>query len=113
MTLPEYIHRYEARAERFSLLPTFQIHFESEQGFFCWAKFGPVFEVDHVCTNNARYFYDVANEMAKVRGCVTLRTQTFHNPASFMRLLKCTPNLTLSGVRPNGRMYWTMEKKVK
>jgi hypothetical protein len=111
--MEEWIKKYESKAEKYIHLPGYQVYFEPDKGFFLYAQFGPVFEVDHVCTNDVKHMYKTANDMAKARGCTLLRTQTFHSPAPFMRLLKCTPNLTLSGIRPNGRMYWCMEKKVK
>ena len=113
MTLPEWITRYTARAEPFLPPAGYLTYYEPTQGFFLWRVFGNVFDIDAVCTNDWKKMYEVMNEMAKVRGCKILRTVTFHKPASFMRMLKTTPNLSLSGIRSNGKMYWCMEKLVK
>jgi hypothetical protein len=51
-------------------------------------------------------------KMAKARGCKILRTATYRNPSAYMRLTKATPNLALSGIRANGKMYWIFEKVV-
>lgn len=112
MQLNDWIKKYEKKAEKFKVLPGFSIYYEPDKGFFCWKVIGNVFEVDHTCTNDVQHFYKVANDMAKEQGCILMRTQTFHNPSAYMRLSKARLNLELSGVRPNGKMYWVFEKEV-
>jgi hypothetical protein len=112
MQLSEWIAKYEKKAEKFELLPGFQIYYEPDKGFFCWHKFGDVFEIDHTCTENVTWAHDKCVEMAKARGCKMLRTATSRDPSGYMRLTKSTPNIALSGIRPNGTFYWIMEKKV-
>lgn len=112
MTLQEWKSKYEKEAEEFILLPGFTIYYEPDKGFFCWKKTGDYFEIDHTCTNNIRYIFNVMNDIAKNIGCKIIITSTKHDPAAFMRLLKCTPNIELSGIRPNGHMYWVMERRV-
>jgi len=112
MKIEEWIAKYEKEAEKFELLPGFSIYFESDKGFFCWGTRQGVFEVDHCCTTDAKYMNDKANDMAKEMHCHTLRTATSRKPATYMRFMKCTPNLSLSGIRPNKKMYWVFERKV-
>jgi hypothetical protein len=52
-------------------------------------------------------------KMAKERGCKILRTATYRNPVAYMRLTKATPNIALSGIRPNGKFYWIFDKNVQ
>lgn len=112
MTLNDWIAKYEQKAEKFVLLPGFSIHFEPDKGFFCWRVWQNVFEIDHTCTDDHAWAYNMVMQMAKERGCRLLRTATFRNPAAYMRLFKGTPNLALSGLRPNGKFYWIFEKEV-
>lgn len=112
MTLQQWINKYERKAESYVVIPGFSLYFEPNKGFFLYAKIGDAFEIDATCTNDIHHFADVANKMAKQRGCRFIRTQTFHDPAAYMRLTKADINISLSGVRSNGRMYWVFEKKV-
>jgi hypothetical protein len=112
MTLDDWKTKYEQEAEEFILLPGFSIYYEPDNGFFCWHVWRDVFEVDHTCTNDIMYFFDVANAMAKERGCTIMRTATKRNPAAYMKLTKATPNISLSGIRPNGNFYWIFERAV-
>lgn len=113
MTLEQWITKYEKKAEKYDLLLGFSIYFEPDKGFFQWHVWNDVFEVNHSCTNDAQYMLKVANDMAKKRGCKIIRTAVKRNPASYMRLMKCTPNIPLSRVRPNGIFYWVFDKEVK
>jgi hypothetical protein len=112
MTFDEWKAKYEQKAEKLIVIPGFQCYFEPDKGFFYWHQFGDVFEIDHTCTDDFRHMVQVANNMAKERGCKIMRTATFRNPAVYMRFMKATPNLSLSGIRPNGKMYWIFEKVV-
>lgn len=112
MTLDEWIKKYEQKSEEFHLLPGFVIYFEPDKGFFCWHVWRDVFEVDHTCTNDVMHMFDVANTMAKKRGCSLMRTATKRDPAAYMRLTKAKINVPLSGIRPNGEFYWVFEKGV-
>jgi hypothetical protein len=128
-TLDEWITKYEQEAEELIILPGFQCHYEPDKGFFYWKvspntikiqlayscmyiNFGNVFEVDHTCTNDIAHMFQVANDMAKQRGCTVMLTATKRDPASYMRLTRAKINLTYSGIRPNGNMYWCFEKEV-
>jgi len=113
MTLTEWITLYESRAEPFIPLPNFLTYFSPDKGFFLWKVTGDAFEIDHTCTSDAHHMNKIANEMAKIRGCRLIRTATFRDPAAYMRFMKCVPNLSLSGIRPNGKFYWVMERLVK
>lgn len=112
MTLDEWIKKYEQEAEEFIKLPGFLTYYEPDKGFFCWAVVGDAFEIDHTCTNDGKWAYNTAYAMAKKRRCKILRTATFRDPAAYMRLFKCTPNLAISGIKPNGKFYWIFEKEV-
>lgn len=112
MKLKEWIAKYEQEAEEFILLPGFSIYYEPEKGFFCWRVFGNIFEVDHTCTNDGKWAYNTVNEVAKLFGCKFIRTATKRNPRAYKRLFKGSINFALSGIRPNGEMYWIFEKKV-
>jgi len=112
LTLQQWITKYEQKAEKFTLLSGFVIYFEPEHGFFCWKVTGNAFEIDHTCTNNIHWVHNKCMEMARWHGCKLLRTATMHNPAAYMRLIKVTPNIVLSGIRPNGKFYWIFEKGV-
>jgi hypothetical protein len=112
MTLQEWIIKYQDEAEEFIKLPGFSIYYEPDNGFFCWRACNGVLEVDHCCTNDAIYMNNKAIEFAKQMLSKTLRTATNRNPATYMRFMKCAPNLSLSGIRPNGKMYWVFERKV-
>ena len=112
MTLQQWITKYEQKSEKFILLPGFTIFYNPERGFFCWRVFENVFEIDHTCTNDIYYCYQTANDLAKKHHCQLIRTQTFRDPASYMRLTKSKINLSLSGIRPNEKMYWVFEKEV-
>ncbi|WP_094603466.1 hypothetical protein SPSIL_015240 [Sporomusa silvacetica DSM 10669] len=113
MTLQQWITKYEKEAEKFILLPGFVIYYEPEHGFFCWKVTGNSFEIDHTCTDNIHWAHNKCMKMAKERGCKLLRTATTHDPAAYMRLTKGTPNIALSSVKPNGKMYWIFEQKVQ
>jgi hypothetical protein len=108
--MKKWIELYEKKAEKFELLPGFQIYFEPDKGFFCWAVWGDVFQVDHSCTNDFHYFFEVANKMAKEKGCTKLRTQTTRNPAAYLRLTK-GKLVGLSFLHQKG-LYWVFEKEV-
>jgi len=112
MELNKWIEKYERKAEEFIVLPGFSLYFEPDKGFFLYAKIGNVFEVDATCTNDIHCFFDIANRMAKERGCTFMRTQTLHDPAAYMRLTKADINIALSGIRSNGKMYWVFERRV-
>lgn len=112
MELKDWIIKYEKKTEKFSIPQGFVLYFEPDKGFFLYAKIGESFEIDATCTNDIHYFAAVANRMAKQRSCQFVRTQTFHDPAAYMRLTKADINISLSGVRSNNRMYWVFEKKV-
>lgn len=112
MQLSDWIKKYEAKAEKLIPLPGFAIYFEPEKGFFYWAVKDGVFEIDHTCTDDIMWAYKTAYSMAKKRLCKLLRTSTFRDPAAYMRLTKGTPNLALSGIRPNGKFYWVFQKEV-
>jgi hypothetical protein len=111
-TLDDWITKYEQEAEKLIILPGFSCYYEPDKGFFYWHVWQNVFEVDHTCINDYKWLLDKLIKMAKVRGCTLLRTATKHDPAAFMRLFKGTPNITLSGIRPNGVFYWVIERKV-
>lgn len=112
MKLSDWVAKYEKKAEKLITLPGFQCYYETDKGFFYWKVFGDVFEIDHTCTNDVMYFIKVANDMAKKRGCKLMRTATFRDPAAYMRLTKNKPNISLSGIRPNGKFYWIFERDV-
>lgn len=112
MTFEQWVTKYEQKAEKYILLPGFSIYFEPDKGFFCWNVFRDVFEIDHTCTNDIKWAYGKCLEMAKQRNCILLRTATNRSPGSYMRLTKGIPNLSLSGVRANGKMYWIFEGRV-
>ncbi|WP_110953040.1 hypothetical protein [Anaerosinus massiliensis] len=112
MTLDDWIKRYEKKAEKFSLIPGFSIYYEPDKGFFCYKITGNVFEVDHTCTNDVKHLVTVAQYKAKKHNCKVIVTQTLHDPAVFMRLLKWNIRIDLSGIRDNGKMYWVFEKEV-
>jgi hypothetical protein len=112
MTFDEWKAKYEQKAEKLIVIPGFQCYFEPDKGFFYWHQFGDVFEIDHTCTNDHKWLMNKLMEMAKVRGCKLLRTQTLHDPAVFTRLFKGRIRLDLSGIRQNGKMYWTFERAV-
>jgi hypothetical protein len=111
-TLADWITKYEAEAEPLTPLPGFQCYYEPDKGFFYWHVCNNVFEVDHTCTNDIAYMFQVANDMAKRRGCTVMLTVTKRDPVAYMRLTKAKINLTYSGIRPNGNMYWCFEKEV-
>lgn len=113
MELYDWVKKYEDKAEKLIILPGFSIYFEPDKGFFYWKVANGVFEVDHTCTNDVHYFFEVANEMAKKRGCKLMRTATFRDPTAYMRLTKATPNFAYSGIRPNGKFYWIFERLVE
>ncbi|CQR74169.1 hypothetical protein SpAn4DRAFT_0631 [Sporomusa ovata] len=41
-----------------------------------------------------------------------MRTATARSPAAYMRLFKGRINIALSGIKPNGKMYWYFETDV-
>lgn len=112
MTLEQWIAKYEQKAEKFILLPGFTIYYKPEKGFFCWRKTGDVLEIDHTCTNDHNWAETEAILIAKKHHCKLICTQTFCDPAAYMRLTKAKINISLSGIRPNGKMYWVFEKEV-
>lgn len=112
MTLYYWITKYEQKAEKFILLPGFTLYCNPEKGFFCWRVFGDVLEIDHTCTNDHKWAEREAALIAKKHHCKLIRTQTFRDPASYMRLTKAKINISLSGIRPNRKMYWVFEKEV-
>jgi hypothetical protein len=113
MELNEWIKKYEKKAERFSIPDGFLLHYEPDKGFFLYKKLDKAFIIDACSTNNIHWAQQKANDMAKERGCTFLSTQTHRDPAAYMRLTKAEINLSLSGVRKNGLMYWVFEKAVK
>ncbi len=113
MTREEWIKKYEAKAEKFNLLPGFSIYFEPDKGFFCWHVWRDVLEVDHTCTNDIMYMVGVANNIAKMYKCNLMRTCTCRDPVAYAKLNKGSQiNLPLSCVKANGKMYWTFEREV-
>lgn len=113
MKLSEWIKKYEKEAEPFALGDGFKIHFEPDKGFFCWRIKDGVFEVDHTCTDDIRYFRDLTYKMTKDNGCKALHVMTMRNPAAYIRCNHLHLNLKLSGYRPNGNWYWCFEKFVE
>jgi hypothetical protein len=113
MKLEDWIAKYEQEAEKLIILPGFSCYYEPDKGFFYWHVWQNVFEVDHTCTNDIAHMFQVANDMAKLRGCTLMRTATKRDPVAYMRLTKAKPNLTFSGIRPNGRFYWVFERQVQ
>lgn len=116
-TLRQWIAKYEAKAEKLIILPGFSIYFEPEKGFFYWkvtydTTHGKIFEVDHTCTNDGKWAYNKAYEMAKEHGCKWIVTATSRDPAAYMRMYKCQPVLTHSGIRQNGVFYWVFKKLI-
>lgn len=109
MNIKDWIKKYEKEAEPFSLADGFKIHFEPDKGFFCWCVKDGIFEVDHTCTNDIRYFRDMTYKMTRELGCHTLQVMTMRNPAAYIRTNKLHLNLKASGVRPNGKWYWAFE----
>ena len=112
MKLSEWITKYEEKAEKFELLPGFSIYYEPDKGFFCWNVWRDVFEIDHCCTNDIKWADSKCVELAKQHHCKILRTAVKRDPSAYMRMTKATPNITLSGVRPNGEFYWIFERTV-
>ncbi len=112
MTLIEWIKKYEKEAEPFKLLDGFKIYFEPSKGFFCWRIKNNIFEIDHTCTNDIRYFDMLTSKLAQKNKCALCRTMSMRNPASYVRITKTHLNLKLSGIRPNGYWYWVFEKEV-
>jgi hypothetical protein len=112
MNLQEWITKYEQEAEEFIKLPGFSIYHEPDKGFFYWNVLNGVFEIDHTCTNDIKWADNKCLEIAKQFKCRILRTAIKCNPAAYMRLTKSTPNIALSGIRPNGNFYWVMERAV-
>lgn len=112
MNLKKWIDKYEKEAEEFNLLPGFSIYFKPGKGFFCWKLFGSIIEIDHTCTNDIKDIDNTIVQIAKENDCKIIRTSTARNPAAYMRLTKATPNIALSGIRPNGKFYWIFERKV-
>jgi hypothetical protein len=112
MTLQDWITKYEQEAEEFILLPGFSIYYRPEKGFFCWRIWRDVFEIDHTCTIDIKWADDKISELAKQHNCTILRTATFRDPAAYMRFRKATPNIAMSGLRPNNKFYWVFERKV-
>jgi len=112
MLLKEWMEKYEAKAEPFSIPDGFVLYFEPNKGFFLWRKIDKAFCIDAFCTNDIHGLQQTANDMGKDLGCTFLSTQTLHNPLAFQRLTKATLNRKLSGVRSNGIMYWVFEKSI-
>ena len=112
MTLEDWIKKYEAKTEPFFIPEGFSCWFEPDKGFFLWKKTGEAFEVDACCTNDIKFLLKRMNAMARRINCKILITQTLHNPKAFARLMKAQVNLSLSGIRDNGRMYWVFMKGV-
>jgi hypothetical protein len=108
-TLEDWVKKYEKKAEPFELKQGFSLYFNKRRGFFCYRAVGGVFEIDHTCTNNVKEIFQIANIMAKERSCNMVRTATYRDPAAYLRLLKGKINLSLSGLRPNGKFYWVFE----
>lgn len=113
MKLEDWITKYEKEAEKFELLLGFSVYYEPDKGFICWRAFKNILEIDHTCTNDIKWADAKCVELAKQHHCNILRTATKRNPSAYMRFTKATPNLSLSGVRPNGFMYWVFERPVK
>jgi hypothetical protein len=111
-SLQDWIRIYNKKAEPFKLEPGFLIDFLPDKGFMCWRVVGPIYEIDHLCTNDVKFFIGRMTAQAKELGCVKLRTQTLHDPAAFMRMTKAMPRFDLSGIRSNGKMYWVFEMEV-
>jgi hypothetical protein len=113
ITLAQWIKKYEEKAEEYKLLPGFTVYYDPDKGFFCWRAWQDVFEVDHSCTNDYRYFNEVANNIAKMYRCNIMRTATYRDPVAYWRLQRGSGiNFALSGIRPNGKFYWVFEKEV-
>jgi hypothetical protein len=112
MNLHDWITKYEDEAEEFEMLPGFSIFYRPDKGFFCWRVWRDIFEIDHTCTSDLNWADAKILELAKQHECRILRTATTRNPAAYMRLTKGTPNISLSGIRPNGHFYWVFERKV-
>ncbi|WP_196592416.1 hypothetical protein [Pectinatus frisingensis] len=109
MQLRDWIKKYAKEAEPFNLADGFKIHFEQDKGFICYRVKDDIFEIDHTCTTDIRYFRDMSFRLTKELGCHTLRVMTMRNPASYVRVTKTHLNLKLSGIRPNGKWYWVFE----
>lgn len=112
-TLNDWVKKYEAKAEKLDILPGFSLDYVPGKGFMCWKVIGRVFEIGHTCTNDVKFFENRAIEAAKEMGCVKIRTQTFRDPVAYRRLTGAIIRWDLSGVRPNGKMYWVFDKEVR
>jgi hypothetical protein len=104
--------KYEEKAEKLIILPGFQLYYKPDKGFFYWAKTGHALEIDHTCTNDFKWAEQKAAELAREHNCSILRTSTHRDPAAYTRLTKAKINLSLSGIRPNGKFYWVFEKSI-
>ena len=60
MTKEQWIAKYEQKAEPFSMTPGYNLWFRSDKGFFLWRVKDGIFEIDHTCTNDIRYFRDMS-----------------------------------------------------
>ncbi len=113
-TLEEWKQRYrEKTGEEAVLAQDYQLTFDERHGFIMWKRNGQFFDIDHLCSDDHKWWRDKLVPFAKSLGCTHLRTLTKRSPAAFMRLTQCKVNVGLSGCRRNGQFYWALEKSVR
>lgn len=112
MTMQEWIDRYEAKAEKFSIDDDTHVFFSPEDGFICWQKIGESLYLNHTCVKDVEWARARAYELAKENGCRYLITLVKRNPVAYQRLTRAHFVPGESRRLANGEFYWAFEEKV-